>query len=261
MTRPRIAITTGEPAGIGPEIAAIAAGDALDADIVLIGDETLLAARASAAGAPVARARDGAARPARRGLPAGPARRPQRGLCARDARSRDRWRARGALRRDRDGSGAEERDQRRRRRLHRTHRIPGGPSEGAPGGDDAGRGHGPRPAARRTRDDPPAARRGAARAHGRRPAAGDAGAPARPEAALRNRAAAHRGDGTQSPRRRGRTPRTRGDRGHRAGRRAHARAPATPSTARCLPTRCSCRRSCSATTPCWRCSTTRGCRC
>jgi len=52
MTRPRIAITTGEPAGIGPEIAAIAAADALDADVVLIGDETLLAARASAAGAP-----------------------------------------------------------------------------------------------------------------------------------------------------------------------------------------------------------------
>ncbi len=52
MTRPRIAITTGEPAGIGPEIAAIAAGDALDADIVLIGDETLLAARASAVGSP-----------------------------------------------------------------------------------------------------------------------------------------------------------------------------------------------------------------
>ena len=52
MTRPRIAITTGEPAGIGPEIAAIAAGDALDADIVLIGDETLLASRASAVGCP-----------------------------------------------------------------------------------------------------------------------------------------------------------------------------------------------------------------
>jgi 4-hydroxythreonine-4-phosphate dehydrogenase len=51
MTRPRIAITTGEPAGIGPEIAAIAAGDALDADVVLIGDETLLAARARAIGA------------------------------------------------------------------------------------------------------------------------------------------------------------------------------------------------------------------
>jgi 4-hydroxythreonine-4-phosphate dehydrogenase len=52
MTRPRIAITTGEPAGIGPEIAAVAAADAFDADLVLIGDETLLAARATAAGAP-----------------------------------------------------------------------------------------------------------------------------------------------------------------------------------------------------------------
>jgi 4-hydroxythreonine-4-phosphate dehydrogenase len=52
MTRPRIAITTGEPAGIGPEIAAIVAADALDADLVLIGDEALLAARAHAVGAP-----------------------------------------------------------------------------------------------------------------------------------------------------------------------------------------------------------------
>ena len=52
MTRPRIAITTGEPAGIGPEIAATAAADALGADLVLIGDQTLLAARANAIGAP-----------------------------------------------------------------------------------------------------------------------------------------------------------------------------------------------------------------
>jgi 4-hydroxythreonine-4-phosphate dehydrogenase len=52
MTRPRIAITTGEPAGIGPEISATAAADALDADLVLIGDETLLATRAKAAGVP-----------------------------------------------------------------------------------------------------------------------------------------------------------------------------------------------------------------
>ena len=52
MTRPRIAITTGEPAGIGPEIAAVAAADSLDADLVLIGDEALLAARANAARVP-----------------------------------------------------------------------------------------------------------------------------------------------------------------------------------------------------------------
>ena len=50
MTRPRIAITTGEPAGIGPGIAAIAAADALDADLVLIGDESMLAERAQALG-------------------------------------------------------------------------------------------------------------------------------------------------------------------------------------------------------------------
>ena len=50
MNRPRIAITTGEPAGIGPEIAAIAAADALDADLVLVGNESLLAERAQSAG-------------------------------------------------------------------------------------------------------------------------------------------------------------------------------------------------------------------
>ena len=52
MTRPRIAITTGEPAGIGPEISALVLGDELDADITLIGDETLFATRARAFGAP-----------------------------------------------------------------------------------------------------------------------------------------------------------------------------------------------------------------
>lgn len=52
MTRPRIAITTGEPAGIGPEISASAAADALDADLVLVGDASMLAERAQAAGIP-----------------------------------------------------------------------------------------------------------------------------------------------------------------------------------------------------------------
>jgi 4-hydroxythreonine-4-phosphate dehydrogenase len=50
MTRPRIALTTGEPAGIGPEIAAVAAADAPDADLVLVGDASMLAGRARAAG-------------------------------------------------------------------------------------------------------------------------------------------------------------------------------------------------------------------
>jgi len=56
--RPRLALTTGEPAGIGPEIAAAAldgAADAglhaeIDADVTLIGDEGLLRARAAAVG-------------------------------------------------------------------------------------------------------------------------------------------------------------------------------------------------------------------
>ena len=52
MTRPRIAITTGEPAGIGPEISALALREAFDAEITLIGDETLLAARARTVGVP-----------------------------------------------------------------------------------------------------------------------------------------------------------------------------------------------------------------
>ena len=52
MNRPRIAITTGEPAGIGPEISALALGAGLDADITLIGDGSLLADRARAVGAP-----------------------------------------------------------------------------------------------------------------------------------------------------------------------------------------------------------------
>src|SRR5512135_399891 len=51
MTRPRIAITTGEPAGIGPEISVIALDDRIEADVTLIGDESLLAARARAVGA------------------------------------------------------------------------------------------------------------------------------------------------------------------------------------------------------------------
>ena len=50
---PRIAITTGEPAGIGPEIS-LAALDAVDdgASVTLIGDESLLAERARVTGTP-----------------------------------------------------------------------------------------------------------------------------------------------------------------------------------------------------------------
>ncbi|MGH6610286.1 MAG: 4-hydroxythreonine-4-phosphate dehydrogenase PdxA [Burkholderiaceae bacterium] len=48
---PHIAITTGEPAGIGPEISLAALDVASDAQITLIGDRTLLAERAQIVGA------------------------------------------------------------------------------------------------------------------------------------------------------------------------------------------------------------------
>jgi 4-hydroxythreonine-4-phosphate dehydrogenase len=51
MIRPHIAVTTGEPAGIGPEISVLAAR-ATDADITLVGDQALLEERARSIGAP-----------------------------------------------------------------------------------------------------------------------------------------------------------------------------------------------------------------
>jgi 4-hydroxythreonine-4-phosphate dehydrogenase len=51
MIRPHVAVTTGEPAGIGPEISVLAAR-ATDADITLIGDAALLEERARRVGAP-----------------------------------------------------------------------------------------------------------------------------------------------------------------------------------------------------------------
>lgn len=57
MNRPIIAITVGEPAGIGPELAAMLAvrhqAQAFAARLVLVGDRTLLAARAARIGAAV----------------------------------------------------------------------------------------------------------------------------------------------------------------------------------------------------------------
>jgi 4-hydroxythreonine-4-phosphate dehydrogenase len=48
--RARIAVTTGEPAGIGPEIALAALDAASGADVTLIGDESLLATRSQSIG-------------------------------------------------------------------------------------------------------------------------------------------------------------------------------------------------------------------
>ena len=50
---PRIIITTGEPAGIGPDITVQIAQEKIDADIVVIGDPNLLQDRASALGLPL----------------------------------------------------------------------------------------------------------------------------------------------------------------------------------------------------------------
>jgi len=53
MTIPRIAITLGEPAGVGPELVARVAQHALAAELVAVGDGALLAARAAALGLPL----------------------------------------------------------------------------------------------------------------------------------------------------------------------------------------------------------------
>ena len=48
--RPKLALTTGEPAGIGPEIAVAALTGALAADVTLIGDAALIDERARRSG-------------------------------------------------------------------------------------------------------------------------------------------------------------------------------------------------------------------
>lgn len=50
---PRIALTSGEPAGIGPELCLAIARESLDCELVCLGDRSMLAARASALKLPV----------------------------------------------------------------------------------------------------------------------------------------------------------------------------------------------------------------
>jgi 4-hydroxythreonine-4-phosphate dehydrogenase len=57
MARPTIALTSGEPAGIGPEICAMLAKESLAAEIVTIGDRTLLGGCARIEHIPLERAR------------------------------------------------------------------------------------------------------------------------------------------------------------------------------------------------------------
>src|SRR5689334_13951326 len=61
----RIALCSGEPAGVGPELCLAIAREKLDCELVCIGDRTLLAARASALNLPVTLAEyDGGSRAA-----------------------------------------------------------------------------------------------------------------------------------------------------------------------------------------------------
>ena len=53
MTLPRIALTSGEPAGIGPDLCLALARDALDCDLVCLADRTLLAERTKQLGLPI----------------------------------------------------------------------------------------------------------------------------------------------------------------------------------------------------------------
>ena len=50
---PRIALSSGEPAGVGPELCLAAAREALDCELVVLGDRSLLASRAQQLGLPV----------------------------------------------------------------------------------------------------------------------------------------------------------------------------------------------------------------
>jgi 4-hydroxythreonine-4-phosphate dehydrogenase len=50
---PRIALTSGEPAGVGPELCLAIAREPLDCELVCLGDRSLLAARASALKLPI----------------------------------------------------------------------------------------------------------------------------------------------------------------------------------------------------------------
>ncbi len=53
MPEPRIIITSGEPAGIGPDIIAAIDPDRFDADLVVIGDRNMLQSRAAALGSKI----------------------------------------------------------------------------------------------------------------------------------------------------------------------------------------------------------------
>ncbi len=267
----RIIVTTGEPAGIGPELALAAALTDWPAELVFAGDPDLLAARASALGlglTPSDWRPDAPPAPHRAGtLPVLAARLAREVVAGHPDPANARY-VLALLDAAAEGCLAGRFDAMVTAPVQKasindagipfpghTEYLAAKSARRAP--RDAAR---RRAAARRAGDDPPAARRGAAGHHARIARTHDAGARSRAARGLRDRRAAHPRLRPQPARRRRRSPRPRGDRGHRPrGRRARRAGPrrhgpgarrhglhaGTPSSA---PTSCS------------RCTTTRACR-
>ena len=261
MTRPRIAITAGEPAGIGPELVALLAlrhrERPFAARLVVLGDRDAARRRARRASALAPRYADYDRRvvragrrrrrslaPARRGAgrrPGSPIPTNAHSVLAHaaarvatpapPARS-PRWsprRCRRACCMDAGIPFAGHTEFFAAAHAHAARR------------DAARRRRAGRAAARRARHDAPRAE-GRARPRSRATRSTRRSRSSARELAreVRHRRAAHRRLRPQSARRRGRAPRPRGDRRHRAGDRRRARRGPRRRRARCPPTRCSC---------------------
>ena len=189
--RPRIALTVGDPAGIGPEVAAKAAADARVLEVVRADHLRAASVESFAPGVLSAAAGRAAYRPdrARGGRRDGRARR----RCCDGARQQGGIRAGGPP-------------------VARAHRPARPPDRQPFRRDDVRR---PR-TARRARYRPHSARRGAAGAHARPDGPHDRADRPR-AAAVRVRPAAHRGGGSQPACRRARPDGTRRRRGDRTG--------------------------------------------
>ncbi len=201
----RIAITTGEPAGIGPEIS-LAALSVLDdaggdARITLIGDTGLLEQRALRRRVTWPAAANIEHVPLANGRDRGPSRFAQCALRSGDARSSNRRRDGTRLRRDRHGAGAEERHQRRASPIYRPHRISGRAHRYAARRDDAGWRHCARSAASGAGDDASADCLGRRRVERRRHRRGAEDSAHRVAIAIRHRYAARRRHRPESARR------------------------------------------------------------
>ena len=153
MAVPRIAITAGEPAGIGPDIVLLAAQQAWDAELVVIADPALLQQRAQALQLPV-ELQTWTGRHAATGTPRGHtenssrvagrtdhrrhSRSSQRGLCDRDAPTGGTRLSLQYLSGDGDRASAKIRHQRRWHSVYWTHRVSGPGDRHRPGRHDAG---------------------------------------------------------------------------------------------------------------------------